>query len=453
MTRQRSQLVQFLLAVLCFSTVAVQAADAADSGGSPACASPCLVEAISAGYCSFTNITCLCTNQDFQRAATACVLERCTIPEALASKNASATRCGAPIRDRSGSYTVISNTMIIIASLCVLVRFIHKFITKLPLGLDDWFLLATWGFSIASAVITVQGAIANGLGKDIWTLTTEQTNSMLRYFYHMLWMYFVEVTLIKLCFIGFYLRIFPVPAAQRILWGTFVFTALWGTAYAFASVFQCRPVSYFWTNWNGLHQGSCATTVHISLSNSALNIALDIWILAIPLWQIKTLQLHWKKKIGVAFMFCIGTFVTIVSILRLVTIVHLQQNNNPSYDYYDNCVWSTLEVSVGIICACLPSIRLVLIRLFPILGGTSQRSKGNPYYRHDNEPRSLVTIGGVSNRTPAGTVGVVTATTRDSDPEVNVGGISIERMYDVQLSDKASDKAQLIEMNVLPLKQ
>jgi hypothetical protein len=30
-------------------------------------------------------------------------------------------------------------------------------------------------------------------------------------------------------------------------------------------------------------------------------------MLAIPLAQLKTLNLHWKKKIGVGLMFCVGT--------------------------------------------------------------------------------------------------------------------------------------------------
>jgi hypothetical protein len=30
-------------------------------------------------------------------------------------------------------------------------------------------------------------------------------------------------------------------------------------------------------------------------------------MLGIPLWQIRSLKLHWKKKIGVAMMFFVGT--------------------------------------------------------------------------------------------------------------------------------------------------
>jgi hypothetical protein len=40
--------------------------------------------------------------------------------------------------------------------------------------------------------------------------------------------------------------------------------------------------------------------------------------------------------------------------------------------------WSTIEVNVGIICASLPTARLMLVRLLPVLGGS--RAPGGYYY-------------------------------------------------------------------------
>ena len=43
----------------------------------------------------------------------------------------------------------------------------------------------------------------------------------------------------------------------------------------------------------------------------------------------------------------------------------------------DVSVWSTVEINMGIICASMPTLRLLLVRLFPILGGS--RSAGKYY--------------------------------------------------------------------------
>lgn len=45
----------------------------------------------------------------------------------------------------------------------------------------------------------------------------------------------------------------------------------------------------------------------IGWANAAISVALDVWMLAVPLWNLKRLNLHWKKKVGVAAMFVVGT--------------------------------------------------------------------------------------------------------------------------------------------------
>jgi hypothetical protein len=73
----------------------------------------------------------------------------------------------------------------------------------------------------------------------------------------------------------------------------------------FLAIFQCSPVSLIWNGWDGTHAGKCMSSP-IAWSNAAISIALDLWMLALPLSQIVGLQLHWKKKFGVAMMFAVG---------------------------------------------------------------------------------------------------------------------------------------------------
>lgn len=140
--------------------------------------------------------------------------------------------------------------------------------------------------------------------------------------------------------------------------------------------------------------------------------------------------------------------VTVVSILRLQSLVHLAKTNNPTWNFYDVSVWSTVEICVGIMCACLPTIRLVLVRLFPILGGSSHRSRGNQYYEYGTGPGNT-NPGRAPGASARGTVGMVTADRRGSDPESAASGIVFEKTYDVQFSD---DEAKLVQMNTLDAK-
>lgn len=177
--------------------------------------------------------------------------------------------------------------MVAVATAFVAIRFAFKIVvSKLDIGLDDWAVLATLIAATPSAIITVFGTTKNGLGQDIWTLTPEQITKMLRFFYVMASLYFTQVALLKLTLVFFYIRVFPAPNVQRLLWGTVIFTVLWGFAYVVTTIFQCSPIHYFWTKWDGLHKGHCLNINAITNSNAAISIVLDLWILGIPLWQL-----------------------------------------------------------------------------------------------------------------------------------------------------------------------
>jgi hypothetical protein len=419
--------------------------------------------------CSSTDQACICTNEKFQNNVTACVTASCTIPEALsmyidgihqrvtrganyclATRNISLNNCGAPVRNRGQRYVVISNVMVSIAAAFVVIRFIFKIVySKLEIGLDDWTVLACLLSTVPSAIITVFGTVKHGLGQDLWTLSPEEITKMLKFFYIMASLYFAQVTLLKLTLIFFYIRVFPSTPVQRLLWGTVIFVSLWGFTYIMLAIFQCRPISFFWTHWNGLGKGHCLNINAITASNAGISIALDLWILGIPLWQLWGLKMHWKKKIGVCLMFCVGTFVSVVSILRLSALVHFAQSSNASWEFYDVSVWSSIEICVGIMCACLPTMRLLLVKLFPILGGSSVRSRQQYYnYGSGNELRNIsqsktsravkdsrISKSGLSSsasRSP-----ISTQFSQDN-------GITVKTSYTVERSQSDTDEASLV---------
>lgn len=358
-------------------------------------------------------------------------------------KNISSSNCGSPVRDRGHSYVVLSNVMVTIAGVFVAVRFGFKIlVARLDISYDDWTVLATLFASIPSAIITVYGTVKNGLGKDIWTLRPEEITDMLRYFYAMASLYFTQVTLLKLSLTFFYIRVFPSTGVQRLLWGTVVFVTLWGIMFVLIAIFQCRPINYFWTKWDGQHQGSCLNINAITESHAGISIVLDFWILGIPLWQLWGLKLHWKKKVGVALMFCVGTFVTIVSILRLRALVSFAASSNASWEFFDVSVWSSIEICVGIMCACLPTIRLLLVKLFPVLSGSSARSR-NKYYNYGsgNELRNISQGDKARNVNPASSS---TVHSPRSETFEQGDGILVKTSYTVRHGYNETDEASLV---------
>jgi hypothetical protein len=215
--------------------------------------------------------------------------------------------CGAPVRDKSVMSNVVSITLMSVAFVVVLIRLASKKLTSSELGLDDWAILSAIVVGIPSAVLNVVGLTANGLGRDIWTLTPEMITQFAMSFYIVSILYFAEVFILKLSLLFFYIRIFPGKGIRRLLWITVGFNVMFGIAFVLVAIFQCTPVTYNWTNWTGLGGGKCVNINAVAWANAGISIGLDLWMLALPLSQLRDLKMHWKKKIGVAMMFCVGT--------------------------------------------------------------------------------------------------------------------------------------------------
>lgn len=116
-------------------------------------------------------------------------------------------------------------------------------------------------------------------------------------------LYFAELALTKISILFFYLRLF---LGTTIIYGTIVFNVLFLAAFDLTALLQCQPISHYWKKWDGEHEGKCLNNNALIWANAATNIVADLWLLGLPMRQIFQLNLHWKKKLGVALMFGIG---------------------------------------------------------------------------------------------------------------------------------------------------
>lgn len=96
-------------------------------------------------------------------------------------------------------------------------------------------------------------------------------------------------------------------------------------------------------------------------------------------------------------------------------------------EYFDAGVWSTIELDVGIICVCMPSLRHMLIRMFPSLGST-----------HDSTDKRTTTDKHSGSRTQIGKA------LKINDVKT---GISCSRNYGVEYTMKpAQDESSFVHL-------
>lgn len=73
---------------------------------------------------------------------------------------------------------------------------------------------------------------------------------------------------------------------------------------------------------------------------------------------------------------CVHYSVTVVSILRLNSLMKFRSSSdNPTWDFFDVAIWSDIEMNVGLICVCLPSLRRLLVQLCPAAVRLTRRGR------------------------------------------------------------------------------
>ncbi|KAF2681989.1 hypothetical protein K458DRAFT_343059 [Lentithecium fluviatile CBS 122367] len=415
----------------------------------PPCAQLCLKSGLAESLCDPTDAKCICLDTQLQSSVEVCVLSTCSTRNALATKNATTTLCGAPIRNRQGSLRATNITLGVISAVCVLLRIVHRAkYSAGELGWDDYMILATLISGVPQTIITDKGTIASGLGRDIWTIPFDNVITFTRWFYVMEVLYFLVLSLLKLSLLFFFLRIFPGREIRHFIWGTIAFDIVFGIAFVTAAIFQCNPVSYYWTRFDGTHHGKCININGLGWANAAISIALDLWMLGLPLSQVFSLKLAWKKKVSVALMFFVGTFVTVVSIIRLQSLIHFANSTNPTWDQVDVSNWSTIEINVGIMCACMPALRVILVHAFPKLMGTT-RTPTNQYYAHTPSKSGNISsaVGSRMGRDHHGGSGLHGSARRDKN------GITYTKSFEVTHGmGGGDDEEQLVRMDDLSSK-
>ncbi|KAI3531258.1 CFEM domain-containing protein [Colletotrichum filicis] len=327
--------------------MALQLAD-----GLPDCAIPCLSQAVNITTCAVTNLTttCLCQDKPAVEAFRVCIL----------AKNITWTKCGYPYHHQTGSIAG-KVSLVIITAVFVLARMLSKFLRLSTWGPDDFTLILGYLFSISFAISKFQAT----------NMPQKLTNQLEHWqvFFAFEVIYTLSISALKASILFFYIRVFSMVSRtfSLVLWLTQTFNFLFCLAFTVANLNQCRPFSNAWEGWDGRHPGYCINVYAMFIAHAAINIALDVWMLGLPVTQVLWLNLRKRQKVEIVVMFSLGVVITIVSAVRLKVLLSLEGFQDPTYDAFYLHMWSYIELSVGIIVACLPSTRQVWRHLVPKL--------------------------------------------------------------------------------------
>ncbi|RKL00487.1 hypothetical protein BFJ68_g12758 [Fusarium oxysporum] len=313
-----------ILGTLCllYDTMAAQSLDSILTDALK-CAVDCLTELLSQKEYAQMGQEAMCSSKPFSKAMGVCLMTKCSMRQTMDFIKESSAACGIPPTNNTNEYRLNSTIVFVFA----LVFFALRIVTKFRLGL-------TWGIDDTLTTLSVLFIVIEVL-------------------------YLTALVLVKAAILCFFLRIFPDHKFRIVVKCTMVFNALIWVGFFIFVFFQTQPFSLFWNGWQQ-KKGHLILTgfTNFTLPLAGMNLLLDIWMLILPMTQLWGMGLKLRKKLGVISMFSVGIFLTIVAAIRVRELVAFLLSEDLTVDHAQSAViWSNVEISVGVMVACMPHIR------------------------------------------------------------------------------------------------
>ncbi|PSN72940.1 hypothetical protein BS50DRAFT_606772 [Corynespora cassiicola Philippines] len=230
----------------------------------------------------------------------------------------------------------VTLTLTSIATLLMICRMVATWKNRGWFGLED-------GFVIAAAT-----------GGDVRTA--------IKYFWLTQLFYVLTNGFNKMAFLMLYHRVFPLPWFRKACKILMAISVAWTISFSFVVVFQCTPIERV---YNRTIPGHCISFFWQRWTNAISNLATDLAIFLLPMPAISHLQMSLSARISLAVLFGMGFFICLVTALRMATLNLSLRAREPTWESAPANLWSFIEAAMGVICACLISLRRSVGRLWP----------------------------------------------------------------------------------------
>lgn len=286
--------------------------------------------------------------------------------------------------DRGPATSGVTIIFTVISTVFVAARFFTRTYIVKSVKRDDWWILAAWlvavGFSVSICV-----GVRYGLGRHKADIPDDLYAMFRKAEYAFSVLYNPSLMLTKTSILVFFLSVMSKDADAVFKWCNWLTLAvvnIAGLALTLLTIFQCRPVDAGY-EYPTPENAKCTDIVTLYLSSAPVNIVTDLALLFLPMPILTGMRLPRKQKIILIITFSFGGFVAVVDVIRIAYLQNAALNrlklvngtagsggqiietSDFSWDASLSFMWSAVEVHLGIICACVPSLKPLFLRFLP----------------------------------------------------------------------------------------
>ncbi|KAI8624836.1 fucose permease [Xylariaceae sp. FL1651] len=332
--------------------------------------------------------------------------------------------------NRGPAVFAVTTGTLVLATVFVAARLACRALIVRHVSWDDYFIIIAWVLAFGLSFAIDYGT-TKGLGRHDANIASDEWNPLRRSEYAFSILYNPALMAFKSSVLIFYLRLSK--NTQKVLrlasWAVLVIVNLAGAVLTLLNIFQCRPVEAAFNLTEP--PGQCIPLLTEFICSAPINIVTDLAILVLPLPVLTSMRLPPRQKIILIITFALGIFVTIVDVIRIyylqkaISDVPSTASSNPEASFGNSpefawnaslsLLWSAVEVNVGIACACIPTLKPLIIRILPAMlidpDGSTRRGSDMT----DKQPTSQSSHGhhGSDNEQPP-------ATPRIAQPKLGV---------------------------------
>lgn len=259
--------------------------------------------------------------------------------------------------------------------------YVRCFLRK-TFGIDDWLMVGTQLF-YSSYLACQLGGVIYGTGRHLSDLSIEHAEKALHFWWFCEVFYVISACLIKVS-VGYSLlritiRVIHIWILRLFMLGAIVF----GIIYLFLTIFQCRPISAWWTiPKQGCYKPS--VVLGTMYTASIVNAVADWTFGLLPIFIVRELNMSLRTKIAVSCILSFAAIGSTATVVRIPGVATLVDDTDFLWKTTDFAILSTVEVGVGIVAACVATLKPLLTAVITRTRRGSRRQEQAVHHRSSN---------------------------------------------------------------------
>ncbi|KAL4939206.1 hypothetical protein BDV06DRAFT_231163 [Aspergillus oleicola] len=285
------------------------------------------------------------------------------LPLALAARQDTAGSDTSEVDFSSNSPRILAivGTLTALAVLLVVLRCYVRIFVLRRFYIEDGIMVAAMICSAAVLACFI-GESHHGLGQYNEAIAANNDfDKIQKWFWGHAVIIVLGISLVKIS-IGFFLMRFTNQKKflKPFIFGSLIFLALFTIACMLTLILQCIPVPAAWDSELRQKKGtkcySSATYLKIGKFNSSINIVTDFIYATLPVFMFYDIQVNRRTKASLMGILSLGYFACAAAIVKAVlqSRVYDEPEMYRDADYH---IWNSVELNVGIIAACFPTIK------------------------------------------------------------------------------------------------